>query len=130
MMSQNNLFADSIVKLKNAIINRTYKTTFRRFSNLFVALLRKLQTLGYVMSIELKDSSCDVELTRSIVNISFIRNQSSVSRQGLREYEMKLLPSRHRGHLLLTTSNPGQALLTSEEAREHGLGGILLAYVY
>lgn len=100
-------------------------------SKLLISVLRKLKDLGYVKDFELvknnKGGVVRVQLFGRINNCRAIRPRFNVKKNGLESYEKRFLPAYNFGHLILSTP---RGVLSHEEAKGEGVGGILLAYVY
>ncbi|MEM0084451.1 MAG: 30S ribosomal protein S8 [Candidatus Methanomethylicia archaeon] len=100
-------------------------------SKLILNVLRVMQKEGYIGEIELIDDGrfgkIRVQLMGRVNKCGAIRPRFSVKNKEILMWEKKFLPSRNIGILILSTS---KGIMTSREALEKGLGGILLAYVY
>ncbi len=68
-----------------------------------------------------------VTLTNRINDIGVIKPRYSVTSKQMQGYEMRYIPSRDFGILIVSTS---QGLMTNREAREKNIGGRLVAYMY
>lgn len=68
-----------------------------------------------------------IVLANKINSIGVIKPRYAVSRSDVQRYEMRYIPSRDFGMLILSTS---QGVLTNKEVKEKKIGGRLLAYVY
>ncbi len=100
-------------------------------SKLVASVLRVMQKQGYIGEIELIDDGrggkIKVQLLGRINKCGSIRPHFPVARDETEEWVRSYLPSRDLGIVILTTS---AGVLTHHEAREKGLGGSLLAFVY
>jgi small subunit ribosomal protein S8 len=68
-----------------------------------------------------------VALSNRINNIGVVKPRVAVKAGEIQRYEMRYIPSRDFGILVLSTS---KGLLTNKEAKEQKTGGRLIAYVY
>ncbi len=68
-----------------------------------------------------------VALSNKINSIGVIKPRYAVQNEFMQKYEMRYIPSRDFGILILTTP---QGIITNKEARERKIGGRLIAYVY
>jgi small subunit ribosomal protein S8 len=66
-------------------------------------------------------------LKGAINNCGVIKPRYSVKRSDLEKFESRYLPAQDFGVLILTTT---EGVITHTEAKELGVGGKLLAYVY
>lgn len=100
-------------------------------SKLAAATLAKLRELGYVGDFEYIDDGRNgkyrVELLGRINKCGAIRPPLFYERDGLIRGDVRFLPGKGVGALLVSTP---YGVLTSSEAREKGIGGVLIAYVY
>ena len=100
-------------------------------SKLIANVLRVMQRHGYIGEFEFIDDGRSgkfrVQLLGRINNCGVIKPRFPVKVAELEEWEKKYLPSRDIGILIISTS---KGVMTSREAREQRVGGVLLAYVY
>lgn len=94
-------------------------------------VLRVMQKNGYIGEFEYIDDGRSgkfrVQLLGRINSCAVIKPRYSVKVDRIEEWEKRYLPSREVG--LLIVSSPGE-VLSQREAKEHKVGGRLLAYVY
>lgn len=100
-------------------------------SKLLGKVLRVMQLNGYLGEFEFIDDSRSgkfkVQLLGRINKCGATRPRFSVRVNEFEEWEKKFLPSREVGTLIISTS---KGVLSHKEAREKGIGGRLLAFVY
>jgi len=100
-------------------------------SKLTVNLLRIMQKWGYIGAFEFIDDGKNglfkVELLGAINKCGVIKPRTPVKNSELERWEMRYLPAKEFGILILTTPN---GVMTHKQAKEEKIGGILLAYVY
>ena len=68
-----------------------------------------------------------LNLIGKINKCGVIKPRFSVKKDGFEKFEKRFLPAQNFGVLIVSTS---KGIMLHEEAREKGLGGKLLAYVY
>jgi small subunit ribosomal protein S8 len=94
-------------------------------------VLKVLKDNGYIGEFELIDDGKSgifkVQLKGKINKCGVIRPRHAVRNVEFEKWEKRFLPARGFGSIILTT--PG-GVITHSEARENGIGGQLLAYVY
>ncbi len=90
-----------------------------------------MQEHQYVGDYELVDNGrggeLDVALLGNINQCGIIKPRFSVKREELERYEARYLPAQDFGVLILTTT---EGVVSHSKAKELGVGGKLLAYVY
>jgi small subunit ribosomal protein S8 len=68
-----------------------------------------------------------VNLSGSINSCGVIKPRFAIKRAELEKYEARYLPAQDFGVLILTTT---EGVISQSKAKEIGVGGKLLAYVY
>jgi small subunit ribosomal protein S8 len=130
-MGRQNTIADAMSTLKNASDGGKSTCTVEPASKLIGAMLRIMQDAGYIGSFEYVDDrrggQFQVHLSGGINKCGVITPRYSVGLDELEYWETRYLPAKNFGLLILTTS---QGVLTHEQAREKGIGGELLGFVY
>ncbi|MGC8998077.1 MAG: 30S ribosomal protein S8 [Candidatus Bathyarchaeia archaeon] len=100
-------------------------------SKLLGKVLRVMQLNGYIGEFEFIDDGRSgkfkVQLLGRINKCGAIRPRFAVKVNEIEDWEKKFLPSREVGLLIISTS---KGVLSHREAKEKGIGGRLLAYVY
>ena len=128
------VIADMLTRIRNAI-NAKHKTVEMGFSNEKHAIAKILLEEGYIENLEVitnKNNFKDI-----IVTLKYMENSESViaglkriSKPGLRVYApCEKLPKVISGlGIAIISTNKG--ILTDKQAREKGVGGEVLAYVW
>ncbi|MEM2937432.1 MAG: 30S ribosomal protein S8 [Candidatus Bathyarchaeia archaeon] len=100
-------------------------------SKLLGKVLRVMQLNGYLGEFEFIDDGRSgkfkVQLLGRINKCGAIRPRFPVKVSEIENWERKFLPSRDVGLLIISTS---KGVLSHREAKEKGVGGRLLAFVY
>lgn len=100
-------------------------------SKLLGKVLRVMQLNGYLGEFEFIDDGRSgkfkVQLLGRINKCGAIKPRFPVRADEMEEWEKKFLPSREVGLLIISTP---KGLLSHREAKEKGIGGRLLAFVY
>ncbi len=95
------------------------------------SVLEVLYDRGYIDGFEFIDDGkageFEVELNGRINECGPIKPRYSVGADGFEQWEKRYLPARDYGTLVVTTS---QGVMSHYAAREEGVGGQLIAYVY
>ncbi len=130
-MGRQNIIADAMSTLKNASDGGKATCTLEPASKLIGAMLRIMQDAGYIGSFDYVDDrrggQFHVHLSGGINKCGVITPRYPVGLDELEIWETRYLPAKNFGLLILTTS---QGVLTHEQARQAGIGGELLGFVY
>ena len=100
-------------------------------SKLIGRVLKVMQEAGYIRQFEFVDDGRSgmfrIDLAGQINDCGVIRPRYSVRTGDLEKYEARYLPAQDFGVLILTTT---KGVLTHTQAKQGGVGGKLLAFVY
>lgn len=123
--------ADALSNMINHESSGKLKCTIRPSSKLIGKVLKVMQDSGYIKEFEYIDDGRDgkfkVQLAGSINKCGVIRPRFAVGRNNIKVFEKSFLPANGVGMLVISTS---MGVMTHYEAKEKGIGGRLLAYVY
>lgn len=130
-MSGNDPFADALSGLNNAESVGHLTHTIQPASNQIGDVLAVLVDRGYLAGYEFiedgKAGTYEVELQGAINECGAIKPRYAVKANEFERWEKRFLPARDFGALVLTTS---EGIMSHYEARESGIGGQVIAYVY
>ncbi len=122
---------DALVTIKNAEASGKTSCEIRPASRLIGRVLNVMQDSGYVRRFEFKEDGrggyFEVGLQGNVNDCGVIRPRFSVKRTDLERFESRYLPAQDFGVLILTTT---MGVLSHSKAKDEGIGGRLLAYVY
>ncbi|MDD3398075.1 MAG: 30S ribosomal protein S8 [Candidatus Methanomethylophilaceae archaeon] len=122
---------DAMSVMRNAVSVGKSECYIRPSSKLIGRVLKVMQDHGYINQFEyIEDGRAGqfrVMLKGAINNCGVIKPRYSVKRNDLEKFESRYLPAQDFGVLILTTT---EGVITHTEAKELGVGGKLLAYVY
>ncbi len=100
-------------------------------SKLLLNVVQILKDKGYIQSYELVENGRGGELIisgiGSINDCGAIKPRFSVRANDWVKWEERYILSKEFGHLIVSTS---QGVMTNIEAREKGIGGRLIGYIY
>lgn len=100
-------------------------------SKMLVSVLKILQKNKYIGNFEMLENSrggvVKVDLVGRINKCNVIKPRYSVTVGEIETYEKQYLPSYNVGMLVLSTPN---GIMSHKDAKDSGVGGVLLAYVY
>ncbi|MDC7950790.1 30S ribosomal protein S8 [Methanomassiliicoccaceae archaeon COG_1] len=122
---------DALCVIKNASVNGKAECTIAPSSKLIGRVLKVMQDSGYINQFEYvedgKAGKFRVLLKGAINNCGVIKPRTSVKMTDIEKYEARFLPAQDFGVLILTTT---RGVVAQDAAKELGIGGKLLAYVY
>jgi small subunit ribosomal protein S8 len=134
-MSMTDPIADFLTRIRNGI-TAAHETVEIPSSRLKVEIARILQEQGYIRSYEVRPATSGpgdtlvVQLKYTEARVSVISGLKRVSRPGRRTYtDSKHIPKvlGGMGTAIMTTS---RGVLTGHQARQQGVGGEVVAYVW
>jgi len=131
-MSRTDLIADTFTMIRNAIMANK-ENLDAPASNITKAILEIMKREGYIDNLKFIEDKKQGVLRiylKYIAGKSAIRSLKRISRPGLRKYVDKgKIPTviRGKGIAIISTS---RGIITDKEAREQGVGGEVLAYLW
>lgn len=130
-MASNDTIADALICIKNSDAAVKRDCVFHPASKLLGEILKAMQRNGYISGFEFVDDKRDgmyrVALQGKINECRAVKPRHAVAKNEFERFEKRYLPSRDIGILIVTTP---KGVLTHKEAKEQGIGGRLLAFVY
>jgi len=125
------LINDAITNIRNHERIGKGECVVRPTSKLLIDILRVFQKDGYIGEFELSEDkrggSIRIKLNKKINDCGVIKPRFNIKNDEFPKWEKRFLPARDFGILVITTP---QGVMNHKEAREKGVGGRLLAYVY
>ncbi|MGB7993498.1 30S ribosomal protein S8 [Methanoregula sp.] len=130
-MTRLNTIADGMSALKNAGDTGKSECIIEPASKLLGAMLRIMQDAGYIAGFEFiedgRGGQLKVHLTGKINKCGAISPRFSVQLDEMEYWEKQYLPGKNFGLMILSTSH---GVMSHVQARNEGIGGELLGYVY
>jgi small subunit ribosomal protein S8 len=127
----NDPLADALSIMKNAELKGIGTCTIKPSSKLIGGILNLLKQKGYIAEFEYIDDGkagvFQVKLKGNINDCGVIKPRYPIKKDELDKWESRYLPAQHFGLLILTTTS---GIVSQYEAKQNGVGGKLLAYVY
>ena len=127
----NDPLANALSMMKNAELRGKGICQIQPSSKLIGGVLNLLKEKGYINEFEYVDDGkaglFHVRLNGTINNCGVIKPRYPVKRDDLETWESRYLPARDFGLLILTTT---KGVISHNEAKQQGIGGKVLAYVY
>ncbi|MDD1775016.1 MAG: 30S ribosomal protein S8 [Methanobacterium sp.] len=123
--------ADALTNMRNNEMQGNNKCTITPASKMIGHVLRTMQKEEYIGEFEFVDDGKAgqfiVELEGNINKCGVIKPRHAVKNDDYERFEKRYLPSKNFGIMIMTTS---QGIMTHKEAKEKGIGGRLLVYIY
>jgi len=130
-MAGNDPLSNALAGLNNAESVGHLAYTVAPASNLIGNVLEVFYDRGYIDGFEFVDDGkagkFDVELRGAINECGVVKPRYSAGADEFEKWEKRYLPARDYGALVVTTS---QGVMSHYQAREQGIGGQVIAYVY
>ena len=130
-MAENDPLAGALSGLDNAESVGHLDQTIEPASNEIGSVLEVFYDRGYIDGFQFvedgKAGRFEVELKGAINECGAINPRYSVGAEEYEKWEKRFLPARDYGALVVTTSH---GVMSHYEAREAGIGGQVIAYVY
>lgn len=122
---------DALSTINNAEQSGKLECEVKPASKLIGRVLKVMQDNGYIDSFEYMENGRGgvfrISLLGNINRCKVIKPRWTLQKHNIEEYESRYLPAQNFGVLIITTN---QGVLSNNEAKELGIGGKLLAYVY
>ncbi|AGK60149.1 SSU ribosomal protein S8P [Archaeoglobus sulfaticallidus PM70-1] len=130
-MSLSDTLSNTMIAIKNAEKAGYDVCEVRPASKLVGNVLKVFKDYGYIKEFEYiddhKGGAFRITLTKRINDCGAIRPRMSAKKTEYEKFEKRFLPGKDFGILVVSTV---KGVMSQREAREKGLGGVLLAYVY
>lgn len=130
-MSMNDTLATAMSNIMNAENIAKDSCLVTPISKMLTKMLDIMQLKGYIAGYEVTDKGrggiYKIKLNGSINKCGVIKPRFSVTKAEFEKFEKRYLPAKDFGFIVISTT---KGLITLEEAREKGLGGRLIAFVY
>lgn len=127
----NDPLANALSTMKNAELKGKGTCIIKPSSKLIGGVLNLLKEKNYITEYEFIDDGkagiYQVKLRGNINNCGVIKPRYPIKRDDLDKWEARYLPAQHFGLLIITTT---KGIVSQSEAKENGIGGKLLAYIY
>lgn len=130
-MTANDPLSDALSGLGNAESVGHLRHTVQPASTLIGEVLDVLIAQGYIDGYEYQEDrkagKFEVELKGAINECGAVKPRYSVTADEFEDWEKRFLPAQNYGALVVTTS---RGVMSHYEARDAGVGGQLIGYVY
>jgi small subunit ribosomal protein S8 len=123
--------ANALTNIRNNELQVNNSATITPASKLIGRVLTTMKNENYIGEFEYVDDGKAgkflVELEGNINHCGVIKPRHSVKKDEFEKFEKRFLPAKNFGILIVTTP---EGIMTHSEAKEKGIGGRLLAYMY
>jgi small subunit ribosomal protein S8 len=133
-MAANDTIADMLTRIRNANLAR-HQTVDIPSTRMTRSIAQVLQEEGFIDSFELVDEGVRQKLViklkyRGKTRDPIIKNLKRVSRPGLRVYSNRKELPRVLGGIGIAIISTSSGIMTDRDARQQGIGGEILCYVW
>ena len=132
-MIMNDPIADMLTRIRNALIAR-HDTVTLPASNMKKAIAKILLDEGYVKSIDFIDDDVQGQIKIVLKYVQgkqpVIKGLKRISKPGLRVYARREELQKVLGGLGVAIISTSKGIMTDKEARNAGIGGEVLAYIW
>ena len=122
---------DALITIKNAELSGKGECTVKPASKLIGRVLNIMREYGYISDFEVIDDGKSgqflVKLNGNLNNCGVIKPRFSVKKDEIERFERRYLPAKNFGILIMTTT---KGVVSNTQAKDIGIGGKVLAYVY
>ncbi len=123
--------ADALTNIKNHENAAKKLCLIKPAGKMLKEVLKLMQAQGYINTFEKiedgRQGIFKIELNGTINECKAIKPRFAVKKDEFEKYELKYLPSREIGCLIISTS---KGILTHKQAKEMKIGGRLLATIF
>lgn len=123
--------ANALTNMRNNELQGNKRCKIVPASKMIGRVLRTMQKEGYIGEFEFVDDNKAgqfiVELEGNINKCGVIKPRHAVKNDEFEKFEKRYLPSKAFGIMIITTP---EGIMTHKEAKDKGIGGRLLAYIY
>lgn len=128
---QHDPLSDALIAIRNAELTGHAGCNLKPSSKLLGRILKVMQDEGYISTFAFvedgKAGTYDVTLAGKINRCGAVRPRFPVGVGQIVKFEERYLPAQDFGVLILSTT---KGVITNRQAKELGIGGRLLAFVY
>ncbi len=125
------IIANALSAIKNAEHAGKSEVSIKPISNLLRKVLSIMKKEGYIGEYEIIDDGrggiAKIKLIGKINSCGAVKPRFSVDKYGFEKFEKRYLPAKNFGILIVSTPS---GVITHEEAKKKGIGGVLIAYVW
>lgn len=120
------IVADALNKIMNAKRAGKEALEIAHRSRLLISVLALAKLKNYIKDYKITGNTLRIEIGK-LNECNAIKPRFSITVEEIEKYEKRYLPAKDIGILIISTS---KGLLTNQTAKEKGIGGSLIAYMY
>lgn len=120
------IVADALNKIMNAKRAGKEALEIAHRSRLLISVLALAKLKNYIKDYKITGNILRIEIGK-LNECNAIKPRFSITVEEIEKYEKRYLPAKDIGILIISTS---KGLLTNQTAKEKGIGGSLIAYMY
>ena len=130
-MAMNDTLAVALNKIQNAERIGRSQVVVQPVSKVTTAILEIMKDKHYIGEYKVIDDGkgglIEINLIGGVNKCGVIKPRFSITKKEFDKFEKRFLPAKDFGFIVISTS---KGIMTQEEAKDKGIGGKLLAYVY
>ena len=123
--------SNALTNMRNNEMQGNNRCTISPASKMIGHVLRTMQKEGYIGEFEFVDDGKAgqfiVELEGNINKCGVIKPRHAIKNDEFEKFEKRYLPAKNFGIIIMTTP---QGIMTHKDAKDKGIGGRLLVYIY
>jgi small subunit ribosomal protein S8 len=127
----NDPVTDALTKMRNAETATKKSCELKPASKFLGEILRVAKESNYIKDFKLNEEkgviSYTVELNGKLNTCKGVKPRYAVKKDEYEKYEKRYLPARDVGVLIVSTS---KGVMNHSQAKQQGLGGRIVAYIY
>ncbi len=128
---EHDILAQALSAINNAASRGKTEVTINSASKVIVAVLEILKREGYAESYVREENgkggTITLKISGQVNKIGAIKPRFHVNKTEFEKFEQSYLPAKDFGRIIVSTS---KGYMTHIEAKQKGIGGALIAYVY
>jgi len=123
--------ADALTNMRNNELQGNSRCKISPASKMIGHVLRTMQKEEYIGEFEFVDDGKAgqfiIELEGNINKCGVIKPRHAIKNDEFEKFEKRYLPAKNFGIIIMTTP---QGIMTHKDAKDKGIGGRLLVYIY
>lgn len=130
-MAINDTLANAMSKIQFYEVTGKTEVAIYPSSKTIKKILEIMNSYNYIGSYKVtkttRGETLSLNLLGKINRCGVIKPRFNVKKDGFEKFERRYLPAKNFGFIIVSTS---KGIMTNEEAKEKGIGGKLIAYIY
>ncbi len=130
-MTVNDTLANAMSKIQFYEVTGKTEVAIYPTSKTIKKILEIMNSYNYIGNYKAtkttRGETLSLNLLGKINKCGVIKPRFNVKKDGFEKFERRYLPAKNFGFIIVSTS---KGIMTNEEAKEKGIGGKLIAYIY